>query len=136
MKIGIIGTGNIGGTLARKLSAVGHQTRAALKASACLLEKSEQKPRDGIELVPMRRAGPRQHDARSGMGNDGGELGVHCTDSGKPPTRQNPRIVVARTIRRQTRCQTALRTVWRAPSCLTASTFDASFTASCRSWPA
>src|SRR6185369_4187614 len=29
MKIGIIGTGNIGGTLARKLSAAGHEVRVA-----------------------------------------------------------------------------------------------------------
>jgi 8-hydroxy-5-deazaflavin:NADPH oxidoreductase len=29
MKIGIIGTGNIGGTLARKLSAAGHDVRVA-----------------------------------------------------------------------------------------------------------
>ena len=29
MKIGIIGTGNIGGTLARKLSAAGHNVRVA-----------------------------------------------------------------------------------------------------------
>jgi 8-hydroxy-5-deazaflavin:NADPH oxidoreductase len=29
MKIGVIGTGNIGGTLARKLSAAGHDVRVA-----------------------------------------------------------------------------------------------------------
>ena len=29
MKIGVIGTGNIGGTLARKLSAAGHEVRVA-----------------------------------------------------------------------------------------------------------
>ena len=47
MKIGIIGIGNIGGTLARKLSAAGHDVRAltpaALKASAHLRTKSAQK---------------------------------------------------------------------------------------------
>ena len=29
MKIGVVGTGNIGGTLARKLSAAGHDVRVA-----------------------------------------------------------------------------------------------------------
>lgn len=68
MKIGIIGTGNIGGTFARKLCAVGHQTPAALKVSACLLAKSEQKPRIYTErlLAPKHHTGDsRACDART-----------------------------------------------------------------------
>jgi predicted dinucleotide-binding enzyme len=47
MKIGVIGTGNIGGTLARKLSAAGHDVRVANSRGL-----------EGVRLSPMKSARP------------------------------------------------------------------------------
>ena len=54
MKIGVIGTGNIGGTLARKLSAAGHDVRVAIpegwKGSGLSPMKSVRPPLTPAEL--------------------------------------------------------------------------------------